>query len=85
MTLNGPHWKRLSQARACAPFSSARFSVFNAVSVLSGVSPSGSFEFTYAEIGLGTTSVTGGVEMAFEDSWAHYCVHHFNQDGIIRG
>ena len=45
---------------------------------------SGSFEFTYAEIGLGTTSVTGGLEMAFEDSWAHYCVHHFNQDGLIR-
>jgi len=29
--------------------------------------PSGSFEFTYAEIGLGTTSVTGDIEMAFED------------------
>ncbi len=27
--------------------------------------PSGSFEFTYAEIGLGTTSVTGDIEMAF--------------------
>ena len=47
--------------------------------------PHGSFEFTYAEIGLGTTSVTGDIEMAFEDSWAHYCVHHFNQDGLIRG
>ena len=46
--------------------------------------PSGSFEFTYAEIGLGTTSVTGDMEMAFEDSWAHYCIHHFNQDGLIR-
>ncbi len=46
--------------------------------------PSGSFEFTYANIGLGTTSVTGGIEMAFKDSWAHYCVHHFNQDGLIR-
>ena len=45
---------------------------------------SGSFEFTYAEIGQGTTSVTGDIEMAFEDSWAHYCVHHFNQDGLIR-
>ncbi len=44
----------------------------------------GSFEFTYAEIGLGTTSVTGDIEMAFEDSWAHYCVHHYNQDGLIR-
>jgi hypothetical protein len=45
---------------------------------------SGSFEFTYAEIGLGTTAVTGDIEMEFEDSWAHYCVHHFNQDGLIR-
>ncbi len=47
--------------------------------------PSGSFEFTYAEIGLGTTSVTGEMEMAFEDSYAQFCVHHFNQDGLIRG
>ena len=47
--------------------------------------PSGSFEFTYAEIGQGTTSVTGDIEMAFEDSWAHYCVHHFNRDGLIGG
>jgi len=46
--------------------------------------PSGSFEFTYAEIGRGTTSVTGAMEMAFADSWAHFCVHHFNQDGLIR-
>ena len=43
----------------------------------------GSFEFTYAEIGLGTSSVTGEMEMAFEDSWAHWCVHHFNQDGLL--
>jgi hypothetical protein len=46
--------------------------------------PSGSFEFTYAEIGLGTTTVTGEMDLAFADSWAHYCVHHFNQDGLIR-
>jgi hypothetical protein len=44
----------------------------------------GSFEFTYAEIGLGTTSVTGDMEMAYGESWAHYCVHHFNQDGLVR-
>jgi hypothetical protein len=44
----------------------------------------GSFEFTYAEIGLGTTEVTGDMEMAFEDSYAHYCVHHFDQDGLVR-
>ena len=46
--------------------------------------PSGSFEFTYAEIGQGTTSVTGDMEMTFEDSWAHFCVHHFNQNGLAR-
>lgn len=46
--------------------------------------PSGSFEFTYAELGLGTTSVMGEMEMAYEESWAHFCVHHFNQDGLIR-
>jgi hypothetical protein len=46
--------------------------------------PSGSFEFTYAELGLGSTSVTGEMEMSFEDSWAHFCVHHFNQDGLVR-
>jgi hypothetical protein len=46
--------------------------------------PSGSFEFTYAEIGLGTTSVTGEMDMAFGDSWAQHCVHHFDQDGMVR-
>ena len=46
--------------------------------------PSGSFEFTYAEIGLGSTAVTSAMDMAYEDSWAHWCIHHFNQDGLIR-
>ena len=46
--------------------------------------PTGSFEFAYGEIGRGTTTVTGDLEMAFEDSWALFCVHHYNQDGLIR-
>jgi hypothetical protein len=46
--------------------------------------PRGSFEFTYAELGLGTTSVTAGMDMTFEDSYAQFCVHHYNQDGLIR-
>jgi hypothetical protein len=46
--------------------------------------PTGSFEFIYGEIGCGTTSVSGEMEMAFEDSWALFCVHHYNQDGLIR-
>ena len=46
--------------------------------------PSGSFEFTYAEIGQGTTSVSGDMQMEFEDSWAHFCIHHFDQNGLVR-
>ncbi|HSM39237.1 MAG TPA: DUF1326 domain-containing protein [Afifellaceae bacterium] len=46
--------------------------------------PSGSFEFTYAELGLGSTKVSGDMDMEFEDSWAHFCIHHFNQDGLVR-
>ncbi|GLQ29959.1 DUF1326 domain-containing protein [Litoribrevibacter albus] len=46
--------------------------------------PSGSFEFTYAEIGQGNTTVTGDIEMSYSDSWAHFCIHHFNQDGVVR-
>ena len=46
--------------------------------------PAGSFEFTYGEIGRGTTSVNGDMEMAFENSWALFCVHHYNQEGLIR-
>jgi hypothetical protein len=46
--------------------------------------PSGSIEFTYAELGLGTTTVSAGMDVAFSDSFAMLCVHHFNQDGLIR-
>ena len=35
-------------------------------------------------ISLGSTSVTGEMEMAFEDTYAQYCVHHFDQDGLVR-
>ncbi len=45
---------------------------------------SGSIEFTYAELALGSTTVTGGLEMAYEDSYAMFCVLHFDQDGLIR-
>ena len=44
----------------------------------------GSFEFTYAELCLGSTKVTGELEMAFDDTWALFVVHHFDQDGMVR-
>ena len=46
--------------------------------------PRGSIEFTYADLALGTTTVTGGLDMSFEDSFAMFCVHHFDQDGLVR-
>jgi hypothetical protein len=46
--------------------------------------PSGGIEFTYADLALGTTTVSGGMDMAFSDSYAMFCVHHFDQDGVIR-
>jgi hypothetical protein len=30
-------------------------------------------------------SVIGEMEMAFQDSYAHFCVHLFNQRGLVRG
>lgn len=46
--------------------------------------PAGSIEFTHADLALGTTKVSGDMDMAFSDSFAMFCVHHFNQDGMIR-
>lgn len=46
--------------------------------------PTGSFEFTYAEIGLGTASVTGPMAMELDGSFAQFCIHHYNQDGLVR-
>ncbi|MFV2092183.1 MAG: DUF1326 domain-containing protein [Hyphomicrobiales bacterium] len=44
----------------------------------------GSFEFTHAEIGAGTAAVTGPMAMAFEASYAQFCIHHYDQDGLVR-
>ena len=46
--------------------------------------PSGSFEFTYAELGQGSASVNDPMKMELDASYAQFCVHHYNQDGLIR-
>jgi hypothetical protein len=46
--------------------------------------PRGSCEFPSAEIGRGTTLVTRARERASEASWAHWCLPHFHQKGLIR-
>ncbi len=45
--------------------------------------PSGSFEFTYAEIGAGTSRVGGELPMDLQGSYAQYCVHNYDQDGLV--
>ena len=45
--------------------------------------PSGSFEFTYANIGAGTASVSGPLPMELDSSYAQFCIHHYDQDGLV--
>lgn len=45
--------------------------------------PSGSFEFTYAEIGAGTASVWGDIDMELDGSYAQFNIHHYDQDGLV--
>lgn len=46
--------------------------------------PSSSFEFMYAEIGAGTANVSGELPIQLDGSYAQFCVHHYNQDGLVR-
>ena len=45
--------------------------------------PVGSFEYTYAELGLGTT-VTGAMEMQLDASYGQFCTIHINQEGLVQ-
>jgi len=42
------------------------------------------FEYTYAEMGSGTTKVTSEIELEFKDSYGQFNILHMNQDGVIR-
>ena len=42
------------------------------------------FEYTYAEMGTGTTSVKGSIELEFSGSYGQFNLLHMNQDGVIR-
>ena len=46
--------------------------------------PTGSFEFTYAEIGAGTSTVEGDMAFDLDGSYAQFCVHHYDQDGLVQ-
>lgn len=42
------------------------------------------FEYTLNECGRGWSSSQGKIELALEDSYAHWCELHMNQQGVIR-
>lgn len=44
----------------------------------------GSFEFTYAELGQGTSTVTGPLAMKLDSTYAQFCELHYNQDGLVK-
>ena len=44
----------------------------------------GSFEFTYAELGQGTATVSGALAMELDGTYAQYCTLHYDQDGLVK-
>ncbi len=44
----------------------------------------GSFEFTYAELGQGTSTVSGPLAMELDGSYAQFNSLHYDQDGLVK-
>lgn len=42
------------------------------------------FEYTYAEIGIGTSKANGSVPIELSGTHGQFCSLHMNQDGVIR-
>ena len=42
------------------------------------------FEYTYAEMGMGNSKVTGKIDLSFTESYGQFNILHMNQDGVIR-
>jgi len=49
-----------------------------------GIGLPNGFEYSYAEVGLGSTRSRAAIELDLTDSHAHFSPLHMNQDGVIR-
>jgi hypothetical protein len=49
-----------------------------------GIGLPNGFEYTYAEMGSGTSRVRAGIELDLADSYGQFHVLQMNQDGVIR-
>ena len=56
----------------------------HASEVRSGIHLPNGFEYTYAEMGSGTSTVTGDIELDFNASYGQFNILHLNQDGVVR-
>lgn len=59
-------------------------SKFSGQPVRSGISLPGGFEYSYAEMGNGNSTVRGEIQLDLKDSYGQFNFLHMNQDGVIR-
>ena len=71
---------RFSLSRTGRPIISA----FSGEPVRSRINLPDGFEYTYAEMGNGSTKARAGIELDLVDSYGQFNVLHMNQDGVIR-
>ncbi len=56
----------------------------NDVEFRAGIHLPNGFEYTYAEMGTGSSEVTGEIQMSLSESYGQFNILHMNQDGVIR-
>ncbi len=59
-------------------------SAFNGEPTRSRINLPNGFEYTYAEMGNGSTTARAGIELDLTDSYGQFNVLHMNQAGVIR-
>ena len=59
-------------------------SAFDGSATRSRINLPNGFEYTYAEMGNGSTKARAGIELDFADTYGQFNVLHMNQDGVIR-
>jgi hypothetical protein len=57
---------------------------FSGEDVRAGIHLPGGFEYTYAEMASGTSTVSGEIKMDLDESYGQFAEMHMNQDGVIR-
>ena len=59
-------------------------SAFDGSATRSRINLPNGFEYTYAEMGNGSTKARAGIELDFADTYGQFNLLHMNQDGVIR-